>query len=137
LDRPRRDGHCDEAVKRFSLRQRADSIVVVACRRTPFCASLFAAAALLLRIVHVHAYATAIVEDLDPVHFAAVERHAFGTQYLPARIPLDPAYAVGKRVVPVALRLRRNLRPRWTAAASTLRPRGAHPQDQQGGQHND
>jgi hypothetical protein len=135
LDRPQRDGHCDEAVKRFSLRQRDDSIVVVACRRTPFGASLFAATP--LGIVHVHAHATPVVEDLDPVHFAAVERHAFGTQHLPACIPLDPAYAVGERVVPVALRLRRKLRPRWTATAATLRPRGTHPQDQQGGQHND
>lgn len=92
----------------------AVSVVAATTRRIVF-ARRAARLAGRLRVVHVDADATFVIDHLDPGHVATVVLHAFGAEDLTAIGTFDPANRVGDRIVP--LRTRRLGSLRWAVAA--------------------
>ena len=73
-----------------------------------------------LRIVHVDADATFVVDHLDPGHVATVVLHAFGAEDLTTVRAFDPADRVRHRIVPLRTRRLCDLRGAIAAAATSL-----------------
>lgn len=58
----------------------------------------------LVRVVHDHADAAALIDDLDPIDLPALEFHRFGAEHLAAVLALDTADGVGQIALMIVLR---------------------------------